>query len=82
MRCAWSVEPHECRFAVEDDGPGFEPDGIPDPRSPERLTLDHGRGIFLVRRIVAELWYDHGGTTASFVLRPTRPDPAPPPQEA
>jgi serine phosphatase RsbU (regulator of sigma subunit)/anti-sigma regulatory factor (Ser/Thr protein kinase) len=81
VRCAWAVESHECRFAVEDDGPGFDPDRIPDPRSPERLALDHGRGIFLVRRIVADLWYDHGGSTATFLLRPTRPEPAPPPQE-
>jgi len=79
VRCAWLVGPDECRFAVEDDGAGFDPDRIPDPRSPERLNLDHGRGIFLVRRIVADLWYDHGGTTATFVLRPLLPDPPTPP---
>jgi len=71
VRCAWSISDTECRFAVDDDGPGFDPDRLPDPRSPDRLTLDHGRGIFLVRRLVAELWFDHGGSTASFVFRTT-----------
>ncbi|MCB9495882.1 MAG: SpoIIE family protein phosphatase [Fibrobacteria bacterium] len=78
-RCVWSIESDRCLFAVEDDGPGFDPDRLPDPRAPERLTLDHGRGIFLVRRLVTELWLDHRGTTASFVLLSPPNDP---PQEA
>lgn len=70
--CAWFANPTECLFAVHDDGPGFDPDRLPDPRAPERLQLDHGRGIFLVRRIVADLWFDHGGATATFLLQPAR----------
>lgn len=71
-QCAWSVGPAECLFAVHDDGPGFDPDRLPDPRTPDRLALDHGRGIFLVRRIVSDLWFDHGGTTATFLFHPPR----------
>lgn len=81
VRCAWTISPTECRFAVDDDGPGFDPDRLPDPRSPERLTLDHGRGIFLVRRLVTDLWFDHGGTTASFLFRSAAAD-TPPTQES
>jgi serine/threonine-protein kinase RsbW len=82
VRCAWTISPSECRFAVDDDGPGFDPDRLPDPRSPDRLTLDHGRGIFLVRRLVAELWFDHGGSTASFVFRTAAGTSASPTQES
>lgn len=71
--CAWLASATECMFAVHDDGPGFDADRLPDPRAPERLQLDHGRGIFLVRRVVADLWFDHGGTTATFLLQPSRP---------
>ncbi len=70
-RCAWSLTGSELRFAVQDEGPGFDVDALPDPRAPERLGLDHGRGVFLVRRIASELWYDFGGTTATFLLRPS-----------
>jgi len=80
VRCAWATSPTECRFAVDDDGTGFDPDRLPDPRGPDRLTLDHGRGIFLVRRIVSELWFDHGGTTATFAFRPTKSETLPPPE--
>jgi len=30
--------------------------------------MDHGRGIFLVRRMSSDLWFDDGGTTATFRL--------------
>jgi hypothetical protein len=30
--------------------------------------MDHGRGVFLVRRIAQDLWFDDGGTTATFHL--------------
>lgn len=72
VECAWTIAPEECRFSVHDNGSGFDPDRLPDPRTPERIALDHGRGIFLVRRIVSDLWYDHGGTTASFLFHPSR----------
>lgn len=71
-QCAWTTDERSCIFAVHDDGPGFDPDRLPDPRSPDRLNLDHGRGIFLVRRVVSDLWFDHGGSTASFLFQPTR----------
>lgn len=68
VRATWSIDAERCLFAVDDDGPGFDPERLPDPRRPERLTLDHGRGIFLVRRAVDELWFDNGGATATFRL--------------
>ena len=72
-RCTWMVRANELLFAVQDEGPGFDHENLPDPRDPLRLVLDHGRGVFLVRRIASELWYDFRGTTATFLLRPTVP---------
>jgi serine/threonine-protein kinase RsbW len=34
---------------VEDQGRGFNPDAVPDPRDPENLERLGGRGIFLMR---------------------------------
>lgn len=70
-KCAWTMTDSELLFAVQDEGAGFDAEALPDPRDPHRLGLDHGRGVFLVRRIASELWYDFGGTTATFLLRPS-----------
>ena len=37
--------------AVRDQGPGFDPTAIPDPRQEDRIHLQHGRGLFLVRQL-------------------------------
>ena len=37
--------------AVRDQGNGFDPGQVPDPRSQDRIHLQHGRGLFLVRQL-------------------------------
>jgi serine/threonine-protein kinase RsbW len=34
---------------VEDEGPGFDPAQVPDPRDPENLERQGGRGLLLMR---------------------------------
>ena len=36
---------------VQDNGPGFNFDIVPDPTSPENIEKLNGRGIFLMRRL-------------------------------
>jgi serine/threonine-protein kinase RsbW len=40
---------------VEDEGPGFDPDAVADPISPENLLRDGGRGIFIIRTLMRDL---------------------------
>jgi len=37
--------------AVRDQGNGFDPNAVPDPRTQDRIHLQHGRGLFLVRQL-------------------------------
>lgn len=55
----------ELVFVVCDQGQGFDPDSVPDPRSPERLLADGGRGVFLIRQLAdsAEFYPSSTGTT-------------------
>lgn len=45
----YSVTPDRILAQVEDQGPGFDPNTIPDPLDPENLGRDHGRGLLLIR---------------------------------
>lgn len=47
--------------AVRDEGPGFDPDEVPDPREGDRRLLSHGRGLFLMRELLDHLAYRKGG---------------------
>ena len=40
---------------LRDEGPGFDPDKVPDPLAPENLLKGSGRGIFLIRSFMDEM---------------------------
>jgi serine/threonine-protein kinase RsbW len=58
------------RISVWDQGKGFDLLTLSDPRSPEILLRDHGRGIYMARAFMDE-FHVHtgaaGGTTVSLV---------------
>lgn len=45
------VTPHDVIVVVRDSGAGFDVAAVPDPRSPERLLQEGGRGVFLIRQL-------------------------------
>jgi serine/threonine-protein kinase RsbW len=44
-------------FVIADQGPGFDPDHLPDPSAPENLLRGTGRGIFLIRSLMDEVHF-------------------------
>jgi serine/threonine-protein kinase RsbW len=47
--------PRGIAIRVRDEGPGFDPDHVPDPLAPENLLKNSGRGIFLIRSFMDEV---------------------------
>lgn len=46
---------------VTDPGPGFRPETLADPKQPENLGIDHGRGVYLIRQLMDEVHFENGG---------------------
>ena len=46
---------------VRDEGIGFNPELVPDPREAERMHLNHGRGLFLMRQLMDYVEFRKGG---------------------
>lgn len=44
---------------IEDEGPGFNPQDVPDPTAPENLERPCGRGLLLIRNFMTDVQY-HG----------------------
>lgn len=49
-------------IVVRDPGNGFEVAEVPSPVVGQRLFASHGRGIFLINRLMDEVHYERGGT--------------------
>ena len=46
---------------VEDEGHGFKPEALPDPREPENQMVESGRGVLLIKHFVTRVkWNDRG----------------------
>ncbi len=58
-------------FVITDQGRGFDADAVPDPRLPENLLRDGGRGVFLMRHLADDVTFASTptGTTVTITYR-------------
>ena len=64
--------PDALEISVHDQGPGFNPEEVPDPTAQENILKTSGRGIFFMRTFMDEVnWLirPSGGTTVRMVKR-------------
>jgi len=51
----------EVLITVRDEGQGFDSNAIPDPTSRENLLFTHGRGIYVMKTLMDEVYFEEGG---------------------
>jgi serine/threonine-protein kinase RsbW len=64
--------PDAVEISVHDQGPGFNPEEVPDPTVTENIMKTSGRGIFFMRTFMDEVdWLirPEGGTTVRMLKR-------------
>ena len=60
LRC-YGAPGSEIVVLVRDEGNGFEPEDVPDPREDGRTHLSHGRGLLLMRELMDYVEYRRAG---------------------
>jgi serine/threonine-protein kinase RsbW len=69
VRVAYAVAGCEFWVTVEDEGPGFKPDELPDPLAPENLERSCGRGVFLIGHYMTHVEYNERGNRVTMSKR-------------
>lgn len=69
------VSPEEAIFIIRDQGPGFDPNSLPDPTDPENLEKASGRGLLLMRTFMDSVEFNRAGNEVTMVKRPEHEDP-------
>ncbi len=64
-----TMERGRLKATVRDHGNGFDPGSVPDPTRPENISRSCGRGLFLMRQLLDEVWYNEQGNEVTLVLR-------------
>ena len=67
VRC--HLTPESILVEVEDEGDGFNPESVPDPRDPENLERPSGRGLLLMRHYLTEVRYHGRGNRVTLCKR-------------
>jgi serine/threonine-protein kinase RsbW len=68
-----NVTPDETEIIVEDEGPGFDRAGVPDPTAEENLLKCSGRGILLMETYMDRVEYSKHGRRVRMIKRNAMP---------
>lgn len=63
----YSITPQRFEISIADEGPGFDPGALPDPRRPENLCKSSGRGVLLIQSFMDEVEYNSKGNQIRMV---------------
>jgi CheY-like chemotaxis protein/anti-sigma regulatory factor (Ser/Thr protein kinase) len=61
--------PAEVVYVIRDEGPGFDPSRLPDPRDPANIEKASGRGLLLIRSFVDEVRHNEKGNEITLLKR-------------
>ena len=61
VKLTYELTPDYVLYEIEDQGPGFNFQTLPDPRDPENFFKNSGRGLLIIRIHMDEVsWHDGG----------------------
>lgn len=61
------IDLHTTYMRIKDQGAGFNPAAVPDPREGELLECTHGRGVLLIRELMSEVHYNDRGNEVTMI---------------
>jgi serine/threonine-protein kinase RsbW len=56
-------------ITVTDEGPGFRPETVPDPTTPENIEALNGRGIYLMSHLADKIVYSEKGNSVTMTFK-------------
>jgi serine/threonine-protein kinase RsbW len=62
----------EVSITVRDEGSGFALNAVPDPTMPENRLFGHGRGIYLMQKLMDEVTFERSGAVVQMSKKPSR----------
>ena len=60
---SYAVHGERLEIHVTDEGPGFDPEDVPDPTAVENIERPCGRGLMLMRHYMTEVAYNPSGNS-------------------
>jgi len=74
VRVEYSIGSNEVEIFITDEGKGFEPDTVPDPRVGNNLYKPEGRGLLLINSYMDVVEFKERGNCVYMVRYKEKPD--------
>jgi serine/threonine-protein kinase RsbW len=68
----YAVNDATVTMEIEDQGPGFNPDDVPDPTLEENIERGSGRGLLLIKAYMSSATYNAKGNKLTMVYQRPR----------
>ena len=75
------ITPEKFDISIEDEGFGFDPDGLPDPRCNGNLYKSNGRGVLLIQSYMDVVEYNSRGNCIHMIKYRDGKKPLPDPDK-
>lgn len=69
VKLNYDVENNILRVIIKDEGGGFDYQNLPDPTVEKNLQELKGRGVFLVKRLMDEVYFNDKGNEITIIKR-------------
>ncbi len=73
----YAIDPEKVEIRIQDQGSGFNPQTVPDPRVGENLYRPEGRGLLLMSAYMHVFEYNERGNGVHMIRYKDRPIPTP-----
>ena len=77
VHVCFRIVPERFDIGITDEGPGYDPDSLPDPLSEENLERPCGRGLFLMKHYMTEVTVHPPGNRLTMSKVRSNGDPRP-----
>ena len=68
VKLCLQLDDSQVKFLIEDEGPGFNFNDLPDPTAPENIEKPGGRGIFLMKHLADEVSFKEEGKQVELIF--------------
>lgn len=75
VRGEYSVTDEQFDIRIEDEGPGFDPNDVPDPTEVDGIERACGRGVFLIKHYMSRVEYHGRGNVVTMTRLRSPADP-------
>lgn len=72
VEITFRAEKEKLLFTIKDEGPGFDHTRLPDPTDAAHIQNPSGRGVFLMKRLSSNVYYEDNGSKVVLEFEPKK----------